>query len=72
MSPVVAGIVVVGDAGIAIAFNRRLAAILRDALAQLPVESVTDVDRLRNVLPIADVLGPAPLVYADAQHLPRC
>jgi predicted GNAT family acetyltransferase len=41
--------------------------IVRDALASLPVEDVVDGVVVREVLPVARVLGPATLAYASPE-----
>ena len=56
-----AGIVVVGNAGIATVPADGTGA----ALADLPVAAATDVERVRAVLAPADTLGPATLAYLD-------
>ncbi|WP_322973143.1 GNAT family N-acetyltransferase [Peterkaempfera griseoplana] len=42
------------------------AVMVRDALGMLSAEAVTDADAVREVLPVARVLGPATLAYASA------
>jgi hypothetical protein len=62
------GIVTVGDAALVTAPTDRLADRLRTALAALSLPGLTDVDRLRAVLPIAGVRGPATLAYLIAEE----
>lgn len=61
-----AGIVVLGDAGIATAPDDHTADVLRRALDRLPASAATDSTRVRTELPVTDVLGPATLAYLDA------
>lgn len=63
-----AGIVALGGSGIATAPDDGVAAALRNALAKLPVDAVTDVDRLDTELAVVDVLGPATLAYLDERE----
>jgi hypothetical protein len=60
-----AGIVVLGDAGIVTVPDERQRQLVHAALADAPVESMTDADWLRTVVPVAEVLGPASLAYVD-------
>ncbi|WP_319278003.1 GNAT family N-acetyltransferase [Streptomyces sp. FL07-04A] len=55
-----------GGAAVVTAPTERSAAVVRVGLAALPVEAVTDAVAIRQVLPIARVLGPAALSYASA------
>ncbi|MEH0822408.1 MULTISPECIES: GNAT family N-acetyltransferase [unclassified Micromonospora] len=57
------GIVALGDAAIITAPTGSQAATVRTMLHDVPVEVLTDSDRLRAVLPIDEVLGPASLAY---------
>ncbi|MEU9828504.1 GNAT family N-acetyltransferase [Micromonospora chersina] len=57
------GIVALGDAAIVTVPSDSWAGIVRKVLHGLPVELLTDPDRLRAVLPMAEVLGPAGLAY---------
>ena len=57
------GIVVLGDAAIITAPTGSQATTVRTMLHDVPVEVLTDCDRLRAVLPIDEVLGPASLAY---------
>ncbi|MGW3209601.1 GNAT family N-acetyltransferase [Streptomyces sp. NPDC001135] len=59
------GVVSLGGAAVVTAPTARSAALVRDGLAALPVEAVTDADAVREVLPVAGVLGPAALSYAS-------
>jgi hypothetical protein len=59
------GIVALGDAAIATVPVVSWAGIVRNVLDELPVAVLTDADRLRAVLPVAQVLGPASLAYLD-------
>ncbi|MER7456701.1 GNAT family N-acetyltransferase [Micromonospora sp. NPDC126480] len=59
------GIVALNDAAIVTAPTDTQARIVREALHGLPVEALTDSDRLRAVLPVSEVLGPANLAYLD-------
>jgi hypothetical protein len=61
------GVVVLGDAAIATASDHDTAVILRATFAGLPVASLTDVNRLGEVLPVAAALGPATLAYTDTR-----
>jgi hypothetical protein len=61
------GVVVLGDAAIATASDQHTAAIVRAVFAGLPVASLTDVDRLREGLPVVAALGPATLAYTDTR-----
>ena len=61
------GVVKLGDAAIATAFDHHTAVILRATFGRLPVASLTDVDRLGEVLPVVAVLGPATLAYTDTR-----
>ncbi|MEU4092634.1 GNAT family N-acetyltransferase [Streptomyces sp. NPDC026673] len=57
------GVVSLGDAAVATAPTQRLAVLVREGLAALPVAAVADADAVREVLPVARVLGPAALSY---------
>ncbi|MFD9359590.1 GNAT family N-acetyltransferase [Streptomyces sp. NPDC060031] len=59
------GVVALGESAIVTAPSTSTAVIVRDALATLPVEAVTDADAVRGVLSVARVLGPAALSYAS-------
>ncbi|MEV6816859.1 GNAT family N-acetyltransferase [Micromonospora sp. NPDC051296] len=59
------GIVAVGDAAIVTVPADNWAETVRKVLVGLPVEVLTDADRLRAVLPVTEVLGPASLAYLD-------
>ncbi|MEU9474509.1 GNAT family N-acetyltransferase [Streptomyces sp. NPDC048191] len=45
--------------------TERSAALVRDGLATLSPEAVTDADAVRGVLPVVQVLGPAALSYVS-------
>ncbi|MGP3966622.1 GNAT family N-acetyltransferase [Streptomyces sp. 6N223] len=49
--------------------SERAAVVVRDALAPLPhpAEAVVDADAVRQVLPVAEVLGPAALAYVSPE-----
>ncbi|MER5458316.1 GNAT family N-acetyltransferase [Micromonospora sp. NPDC002389] len=59
------GIVGLGDAGIVTVPADSRAGTVRERLRVVPVKVLTDLDRLRAVLPVAEVLGPASLAYLD-------
>ncbi|MFE6554215.1 GNAT family N-acetyltransferase [Streptomyces sp. NPDC057746] len=59
------GVVSLDGAAVVTTPTERSAALVRDGLAALPVEAVTDADAVREVLPVAQVLGPATLSYAS-------
>ncbi|SEK06142.1 GNAT acetyltransferase [Micromonospora phaseoli] len=59
------GIVALGDAAIVTVPAGGWAGVVREVLQGLPVEVLTDSDRLGAVLPVAEVLGPASLAYLD-------
>jgi GNAT superfamily N-acetyltransferase len=61
-----AGIVVIDGAGIATVAAPRHVEPLRRATAKLSADEVVDPDALREVLPLAGVLGPAAVGYVDA------
>jgi hypothetical protein len=60
-----AGIVSIGDAAIGTVPAQGLAEVLREAGDGLPVAALTDPDRLRRAVPVAEVLGPGTLDYCD-------
>ncbi|WP_433532840.1 GNAT family N-acetyltransferase [Micromonospora sp. CA-263727] len=60
------GIVALGDATLVTVPARNWAETVRKVLLGLPVDALTDADRLRAVLPVVEVLGPASLAYLDA------
>ncbi len=62
------GIVRIGDAALATAATDREAEMLRQRLSSLLVPDLTNPLRLREVLPVADLLGPAWLAYVDHDH----
>ncbi|MER6844895.1 GNAT family N-acetyltransferase [Streptomyces platensis] len=69
--PLWTGIVVVGGAAVVTVPSRRAAALMAGAGGTLSPEELVNADRLRAVLPVLDVLGPASLCYLDrADFLP--
>ncbi|MFJ8885839.1 GNAT family N-acetyltransferase [Streptomyces sp. NPDC102402] len=63
--PLWTGIVVLGGAGIGTVPSMEAAQLLADAASKLSCEELVQEDRLREVLPVLDVLGPASLLYLD-------
>ncbi|MGW1463375.1 GNAT family N-acetyltransferase [Streptomyces sp. NPDC002308] len=61
------GVVAVGGSTIVTAPTASTAHLVREALAGLPVESVVDGARIREVLPVARTLGPAALSYVSPE-----
>jgi len=61
--PLWTGIVVLGDAGIVTVPSDQIAELLAAPAMMLSCEEFVDADRLREVLPVLDVLGPASLFY---------
>ncbi len=59
------GVVALGGSAIATAPNEKAAGIVRDALAPLPTEAVVDATAVHQVLPVAELLGPAALAYVS-------
>ncbi|WP_269854981.1 GNAT family N-acetyltransferase [Streptomyces sp. RPT161] len=57
------GVVRIGDAAIVTAPSVRTAGMMDDAARRLSLEELFEVARLRVVLPVLDVLGPAALFY---------
>ncbi|MGY5135970.1 GNAT family N-acetyltransferase [Streptomyces nigrescens] len=57
------GIVRIGDAALITAPTLRTAEMVADAARKMPPEELVDIVRLRAVLPVLDVLGPASLFY---------
>ncbi|MFI6468585.1 GNAT family N-acetyltransferase [Streptomyces sp. NPDC050538] len=69
--PLWTGIVVLGGAGIVTVPSMEVAQLMAGASSKLSCEGLVDEDRLREVLPVLDVLGPASLLYLDrADFLP--
>lgn len=68
-----AGIVLLGGAGIATTPSGRDAELLAGVLRKsAPTDGLVDADRLREILPVLDLLGPASLLYLDrAAFLPN-
>ncbi|MEV4541236.1 hypothetical protein [Micromonospora echinaurantiaca] len=60
-----AGVVVLGDAGLATAPDAATARFLRDSLAGRPARAAVGAQRWHGVPGIRDVLGPATLAYLD-------
>ncbi|MDO3701781.1 GNAT family N-acetyltransferase [Micromonospora sp. C28SCA-DRY-2] len=60
-----AGVVVLGDAGLATAPDAATARFLRDSLAARSARSAVAAQRWRGIPGIRDVLGPATLAYLD-------
>ncbi|WP_330480116.1 GNAT family N-acetyltransferase [Streptomyces sp. NBC_01544] len=63
--PLWTGVVVLGGAGIVTAPSVHAAQLMADASRKLSHEELVDEGRLREVLPVLDVLGPASLFYLD-------
>lgn len=63
--PLWTGIVVLGRAGVVTVPSRRAAELMAGAAGTLSAEELVTPDRLRAVLPVLDVLGPASLCYLD-------
>ncbi|MFD5410956.1 GNAT family N-acetyltransferase [Streptomyces nojiriensis] len=59
------GVVTLGGSAIVTVPTASTAVIVRDAPAMVPVEALTDPDAVREVLPVARVLGPAALSYVS-------
>ncbi|WP_439680529.1 GNAT family N-acetyltransferase [Embleya sp. MST-111070] len=59
------GIVRIGDAAVVTAPDARAAALLESAARRLSYRGLVDAARLRDELPVVDVLGPASLSYVD-------
>ncbi|MFI9809794.1 GNAT family N-acetyltransferase [Streptomyces sp. NPDC052301] len=59
------GVVRLGGAAVVTAPTKRAAALVRDGLATLPPDALTDADAVRAALPVARVLGPATLSYTS-------
>ncbi|MER5484492.1 GNAT family N-acetyltransferase [Streptomyces sp. NPDC002812] len=59
------GVVALGGSAIVTAPTDAAAGLVRDALEGLPVEAVTDGVSVRDVLPVARMLGPAALGYVS-------
>ncbi|MGW7007769.1 GNAT family N-acetyltransferase [Streptomyces sp. NPDC054933] len=57
------GVVQIGDAAIVTAPSVRAAGMMDDAARKMSHEELVDIARLRAVLPVLDVLGPASLFY---------
>ncbi|WP_189544982.1 GNAT family N-acetyltransferase [Streptomyces gelaticus] len=63
--PLWTGAVVLGDAGMVTAPSAQVAELVEGAVRKLSPEGLVDVERLRELLPVLDVLGPASLFYLD-------
>ncbi|MGW1412323.1 GNAT family N-acetyltransferase [Streptomyces sp. NPDC002403] len=61
------GIVLLGGAAVVTAPSEKSAARIRQAVAGLPADRLTDPEAVGKVLPIGEVLGPAALAYAEAE-----
>lgn len=61
-----AGLVGIGGEVIATAPDAAAARLLQEALGGLPAAGLADEARLRALLPVSGMLGPAALAYADA------
>ncbi|MGW4380447.1 GNAT family N-acetyltransferase [Kitasatospora sp. NPDC004531] len=57
------GLVALGGAVLATAPDERRAALVRAALRERPAQTAADADRLRQLLPVGELLGPASLAY---------
>ncbi|MYT11471.1 hypothetical protein YWIDRAFT_00683 [Streptomyces sp. SceaMP-e96] len=57
------GVVRIGDAALVTAPTVRTAEMVADAARKMSPEELVDIARLRAVLPVLDVLGPASLFY---------
>ncbi|AZS69937.1 GNAT family N-acetyltransferase [Streptomyces lydicus] len=57
------GVVRIGDAALVTAPTVRTAGMVADAARKMSPEELADIARLRAVLPVLDVLGPASLFY---------
>lgn len=69
--PLWTGIVVLGGVGIVTVPSAQVVQLLGGASGKLSDEELVDEDRLREVLPVLDVLGPASLFYLErAAFLP--
>ncbi|MEV6840453.1 GNAT family N-acetyltransferase [Streptomyces sp. NPDC051133] len=60
------GVVSLCGAALVTAPTKRAADLVRDALATLPQDALTDADAVRAALPVARVLGPAALSYTSS------
>ncbi|MFI8389106.1 GNAT family N-acetyltransferase [Streptomyces sp. NPDC085540] len=63
------GFVRVGDAALVTAPSLQAARMVNDATQKMTHEEVVDIARLRAVLPVLDVLGPASLFYLGGEDL---
>ncbi|MFE5863940.1 GNAT family N-acetyltransferase [Streptomyces virginiae] len=61
------GVVALGESAIVTVPSESAAVIVRDALTRLPVDAVVDAAAVREVLPVARVLGPAVLSYVSPE-----
>ncbi|MGW1494319.1 GNAT family N-acetyltransferase [Streptomyces sp. NPDC002402] len=61
------GVVALGGLAIVTVPSESAAVMVRDALTGLPVEAVVDAASVREVLPVARVLGPAVLSYVSPE-----
>ncbi|MFC8516432.1 GNAT family N-acetyltransferase [Streptomyces sp. NPDC057257] len=65
------GAVALGGSALMTVPNERAALIVSDALARLSVEVLMDGESVREVLPVARMLGPATLAYVSAEGFRR-
>ncbi len=63
------GVDFLGGSAIVTAPSDGAAVVVREALGRLPVEAVVDSARVRMVLPVTRVLGPAALAYVFLEGL---
>ncbi|MEU8834772.1 GNAT family N-acetyltransferase [Streptomyces sp. NBC_01707] len=63
--PLWTGVVFLGGAGIVTTPSVQAAQLMADASRKLSPEELVDDDRLREVVPVLDALGPASLFYLD-------
>ncbi|MEV7569966.1 GNAT family N-acetyltransferase [Streptomyces tanashiensis] len=61
------GVVALGRSALVTVETESTAATVRSALAGLPAEALVDAAAVREVLPVAGVLGPATLSYASPE-----
>lgn len=61
------GVVVLGESAIVTVPSESAAVIVRDPLTRLPVDAAVDAAAVREVLPVARVLGPAVLSYVSPE-----
>ncbi|MFG2489423.1 GNAT family N-acetyltransferase [Streptomyces virginiae] len=61
------GVVALGESAIVTVPSESAAVIVRDALTRLPVDAAVDAAAVREVLPVARVLGPVVLSYVSPE-----